>query len=179
MSGRTTLALTPTVALAPGAALLHFSLTPSARRSLQRTRHQTVQIRLRDSSGMTATKAMTLQAFRTSGASPQRATHPVASVAVTGLTDYVSNGWVGGLLTSCRAATPCHIATTVTVNGTTIARTGPEFLGAGELGYLVFSLTSQGHAMLAAARGNQLRAQVTTVNGSDTATATVVLVAFP
>jgi hypothetical protein len=128
---------------------------------------------------MTATKAMTLQAFRTSGSSPQRSTHPVASVAVTGLTDYVSNGWVGGLLTSCRAGIPCHIATTVTVGRTVISRTGPEYLGAGELGYLVFSLTAQGHAMLAAARGNQLRAQVTTVNGSDTATATVVLVAFP
>ena len=136
-------------------------------------------VRLRDSSGMTATKAMTLQEFRTSGASPARSSQPVASVAVTGLTDYVSNGWVGGLLTSCRATTPCHIATTVTVGHTTISRTGQEYLGAGELGYLVFTLTSKGHALLAAAHGNQLTARVTTVNGSDTATATVVLVAFP
>ena len=43
--------------------------------------------------------------------------------------------------------------TTITAGRTTIARTGPEFLGVNELGYLIFTLTPQGHAMLARAHG--------------------------
>jgi hypothetical protein len=59
-----------------------------------------------------------------------------------------------------------------------IARTGPEFLGSNQLGYLIFSLTRQGRAMLARAPGNQLGATPTLTNGAATATASIALVGF-
>jgi hypothetical protein len=44
---------------------------------------------------------------------------------------------------------------------TIIARTGQQFLGVNELGYLHFKLTSTGHRMLLRKRGNQLPATLT------------------
>jgi hypothetical protein len=64
------------------------------------------------------------------------------------------------------------------VGKTTIARTGPEFVGAKQLGYLSFSLTPAGRAMLARAPGNQLGARITVTNGHDSASGAIALVRF-
>jgi hypothetical protein len=86
--------------------------------------------------------------------------------------------WVGGILAGCFANAPCDVMTTITAGRATIARTGPELLGANELGYLIFKLTPQGHTMLARAHGNQLGAHVTITDGSATANADIALVSF-
>jgi hypothetical protein len=67
---------------------------------------------------------------------------------------------------------------TLSVGRTVIARTGSEFLGANELGYLMFTLTPAGHALLARASGNQLAAHLTVRAGNTTASATIALVGF-
>jgi hypothetical protein len=58
---------------------------------------------------------------------------------------------------------PCHITTTLSIGATVIARTGSEFLGANELGYLSFSLTDAGRGAIAqsARHGNQLGVHAT------------------
>ena len=70
--------------------------------------------------------------------------------------EFVSHGWVGGVLAECLAATPCSATTTLMAGRTTVARTKPQTLGAGELGYLSFTLTGAGHRLLAKTRSNQL-----------------------
>ena len=60
----------------------------------------------------------------------------------------------------------------------TIATAGPQFLGANELGYLIFKLTPQGQTMLAQARGNHLAARVTLADGSASAIGHIALVSF-
>ncbi len=82
------------------------------------------------------------------------------------------------ILTVCRNTPVCHIATTMKVGNTVIARTGPENLGANEMGYLIFSLTPRGRSLLARARGNQLGAQLTLTNAGVAVTTRIVLVRF-
>ena len=122
---------------------------------------------------------MTLVPFRTSGAGPRRAASNAATLKFIGLTDFVSSAsGVGGILAGCFTTSPCHVATRVTSGRTTIATTGREFIGAGELGYLAFTLTSSGRSMLAHAPGGQLPAHVTLTSGSTSASADLALVQF-
>ena len=71
--------------------------------------------------------------FYTRGAGPHRTLANSPTLRIVGLTDFVSNGRVGGILTACLSSTPCHATTTLSVGHTVIARTGGEFLGANEL----------------------------------------------
>ena len=80
--------------------------------------------------------------------------------------------WPTGTTASCRTTA------TVSVGKTVIARTGRELLGANELGYLIFSLTGPGRALLAHARGNQLGVRVQITAGTSTASAQMALVGF-
>ena len=90
----------------------------------------------------------------------------------------MSSGGTGGILAECLASTPCHTKTTVSVGNTVIASTGSELLGARDVGYLIFSLTSAGKSMLEHDRGNQLGAAVTISDGGATAHANLSLVRF-
>ena len=90
----------------------------------------------------------------------------------------MSSGGTGGILAECLASTPCHTKTTVSVGNTVIASTGSELLGARDVGYLIFSLTSAGKSMLEHARGNQLGAAVTISDGGATAHGNLSLVRF-
>jgi hypothetical protein len=96
-----------------------------------------------------------------------------------GATDFVNRHGVGGVLARCNAAViPCQSTSTVSVGRTVVAQTGPEYLGAGDLGYLIFTLTPSGRSMLARARGNQLGAEVRITSGADTTAGRVALVGF-
>ena len=53
-----------------------------------------------------------------------------------------------------------------------------ELIGGNELGYLIFSLTSHGRALLANAHGNQLGARVTITQGTVKASGSISLVRF-
>jgi Arylsulfotransferase (ASST) len=180
-AGQRVIARTGTESLGEGAAgILYFQLSRSGRWLLQhaRTRRLSVNISARDSSGTTASTTINLAPFYTTGRGPRRSITNSPTVRIIGVTHFVSNGWVGGILAGCVGGTPCHVKTTLYAGRTSIARTGSEFLGANELGYLLFTLTPQGHLMLAHAPGNQLGAHVTVSEGNSTAGADVALVAF-
>ena len=90
----------------------------------------------------------------------------------------MSSGGTGGILAECLASTPCHTRTTLSVGNTVIATTGSELIGARDVGYLIFSLTSAGKSVLEHARGNQLGAQAKISDGPASASGAVALVRF-
>jgi hypothetical protein len=165
---------------AGGGGVLYFKLSPAGRALLARApgRRLSVQVTVRDASGTTATTTLNLVSFFTSGRGPHRSLSKSSTLRIFGATDFVSFGWVGGVLAGCFASSPCPLMTTITVGRSTIARTAPQALGANALGYLLFTLTPQGHAMLARAHGNQLGVHVSTTSGSATASANIALVSF-
>jgi hypothetical protein len=150
------------------------------RRLLARARGRRLPVRVtaQDSSGPSATTSVNLVPFYTAGAGPHRTIANAPTLRIVGQTDFVSNGWVGGILAGCLSSSPCHVSTTLSVGSTIIARSGSESLGADELGYLTFTLTPAGHAMLAHAPTNQLATGLVMHARNATATAEIALVGF-
>jgi hypothetical protein len=184
-AGRATIATTGSERVGVnGSGLVFFRLNSAGRRLLAHARgHRlSVNVKVRDSSGTTALVPLTLVPFSTSGAGPQRKLSPSPPLRLVGATDFVSPRGVGGILAGCGSTTSCAITTTVSVGSTVVARTGREFIGGNELGYLIFSLTPRGRTLLAQVRGNQLAAKVTitaaTATATSTATANIALVRF-
>jgi hypothetical protein len=179
-AGRSVLAATNPEYVPVGGGLIYFALSPGGRTKLARARRHrlAVTINVRDVSGASATRQLNLVPFTTSGRSPRRGVTQSADLQVIGTTDFVSNGWTGGILAACYAATPCNATTTIVSGRTTIAHTAPEFLGVNELGYLIFAVTPAGHKLLEQASGNQLPVNLTISTGSATATARIVLASF-
>jgi Rv2525c-like, glycoside hydrolase-like domain len=178
--GRATLAKTGGERIPPGGGLAFFSLTAAQRRQLwAASRHQeSVKITVHGAAGLSASRQLTLQSFSTSGVSPQRSLKPSALVRLVGTSDFISNGWVGGILAGCVAAKTCRGAAKIVAQGQVIAQTSAEALGVGQLGYLMFTLTSAGHQLLMHSTGNQLPATVTVRTGRATATGHLVLSAY-
>ena len=177
--GRTVLASTGREALgANRGGLLYFTLSRAGQTLLARKHRLAVTVTARDVSGTATSASVTLIAFATAGSGPKRSVAQSAALQIIGETDFVSSQGVGGILAGCFAAAPCLVSTTITAGATTVARTGPEFLGTNELGYLIFSLTSAGKSLLAHASGNQLGAQVTVSSGAGSARAQIALVRF-
>ena len=180
-AGRTLVARTDSEYLAKNSGgLVYFRLSPSGRRLLARApnRRLAVRVTAQDASGARASVGLSLVPFYTAGTGPHRALANSRALRIVGLTDFVSNGRVGGILSACLSTTPCHVTTTLSVGHTVIGRTGSEFLGANELGYIMFTLTPAGHALLARAPGNQLAARVAVRTANSTASATIALVGF-
>jgi hypothetical protein len=94
------------------------------------------------------------------------------------VTDFVFAHGAGGILAGCATAGPCPISAKVAIGRTRIATTGPELVGGGELGYVYFSLTPRGRAMLSRASGNQLGVRVTLSSAGIVATGRIALVGF-
>ncbi len=163
-----------------GGGLAYFKLPPAAHAMLARASHHrlAVQITVRDVSGPSASRQLSLIPFKTSGPSPRRTVSQSAALRIIGTADFVSNGWVGGILAGCSAGSPCRASTTISAGGSVIARAGPQTLGVDELGYLMFTLTAAGHALVAQNRGNQLPANVTITSADATATARIALTSF-
>jgi hypothetical protein len=179
--GRTTVArAAPMTIDAGGHALVHFTLTGAGHTQLVRAHNHRLRVRVTatDPSGIGGTTLVTLIPFYTRGHAPKRTVSQSPTVQIVGLTDFVFDGATGGILVACEADFPCAARTTLSVGKTTIARTGPEFVGARQLGYLSFSLTAAGRAMLARAPGNRLAARITVTNGHDTAIGVIALVRF-
>ena len=176
-SGRTTFATTNREFIPAGGGLAYFKLTSAAQKALQRAHnHQlAVNVTVRSATaGVHVTRRLTLSSFTTSNPSPARSTGQSSQLKLIGTAEFVSHGWVGGILAECIGATPCQATTTLVAGRTTIAKTKPETLGAGELGYLSFSLTRAGHTLLAKTMTNQLgvTATVTTPAPADTTSGT-------
>jgi hypothetical protein len=181
-AGRTVIATTGRERVGAGAGtLLYFTLSSAGRNLLARARGHRLGVRVssRDASGISAGTNMTLVPFRTVGRGPSRAASHGPSLQFVGLTDFVSSrSGVGGILAGCFSSEACHVTTKITSGKTTIATTGSEFIGAGELAYLMFTLTSAGRSMLAHASGNQLPVRVTLGSGSTTSTGSLALASF-
>lgn len=180
-AGGTVIARTGREAIGSGlGGVLFFNLSSAGRSMLARApRGQlAATVTSRDASGMAASVPMTLIRFDTRGAGPARNVSQGTGLSLIGLTDFVSKAGTGGLLVDCTSLTPCLISAKLAVGGTTIATTGPEFVGAGELGYVIFSLTGTGRSLLARASGNQLGVTASLTNGSSTATGRLALVGF-
>ena len=178
--GRSTLVRTGGERIPAGGGLAFFSLTAAQRARLWAApRHQeSVKITVHSASGLSASRQLTLASFSTSGRSPLRSLKASALMRFVGTSDFVSSGWVGGILAGCMSASPCQATTKIVAAGQVIAQTHVLSLGVGQLGYMMFTLTAAGHQLLMHAIGNQLPATVTMKAGSATATGHLVLSAY-
>jgi hypothetical protein len=181
-AGHTLLARTGTEHVSSGGTgIVYFRLSGGARSMLARARSHRVpvSVRVSDASGVWSRRAMNLVPFSTSGSGPRRSVASSRSLALVGTSDFVNSNGVGGILTACRSAVvPCAVNATVSVGSTVIARTGREFIGAGDLGYVFFSLSAAGRSLLAHAGGNQLGVQVKLTGGSQSASGQLALIRF-
>jgi len=181
-SGRTVLAHTGSERVpAGGGGIVYFRLSPAARRALARAhgRRLPVQVTLQDGSGARAVTALTLIPFYAGGPAPDRSLSQSPRLQLVGATDFVNSAGTGGILAGCRAAvTTCQVTSSISVGRAVIARTRREYLDAGDLGYLLFSLTPSGRSMLAHAPGNQLAAHVRITDGATAATGQIALIGF-
>ena len=171
--GRTTITTTgPERVPAGGGGLAFFTLSPGARIRLRRAAHSGILVRITVHdlvSGSTASRPLRLLGFTSSGASPLRSIGPSQGLRIIGATDFVSHGWVGGILAGCFAAAPCSAASTLTAGATVIARSRPQVIGVSQLGYLTFTVTAAGHRLLTHSTGNQLGAHLTVSSAGSTA----------
>jgi hypothetical protein len=83
---------------------------------------------------------------------------------------FVSAAGKAEVLSACYASTPCGIRETLTASGRVIARTRTRVIvGAEELTYAPLQLNRTGRRMLAQAKRNVLRAEITVrTNGKAT-----------
>ncbi len=180
VAGRTTIASTGREAISAGGGVVHFALTARGRSLLARAhaRRLAVQATARDATGATASVPMTLIPFATGGPAPRRSVTQSPTLQIIGTSDFAFADRVGAILAGCYASAPCSVRTVLSTGRTMIATTGPETLGANELGYMSFHLTAAGQSLLRRARGNQLGVQVTLTDASATARANIALVGF-
>ena len=179
--GRSVIAITGKENIGAGqSGLVYFRLSNSARRRLAHARnHRLVaSTTMADVGGPSVTSALTLVPYSVSGSGPHTRSSPSRAFSTVGAADFVSPAGFGGILTQCVTTTSCAVRMTISVGRATIAHTGTEFIGAKEIGYLSFQLSSQGKSMLAHARGHQLGAHVTITGGGATASADVALIPF-
>ncbi len=157
-AGRTTFATTNREFIPAGGGLAYFKLSSAAQKALAKAHnHQlAVNVKVRSTSGPSVTRKLTLSSFITSNPGPARSGGQSSQLKLIGTMEFVSHGWVGGILAECIATTPCQATTTLMAGRTTVARTKAQTLGAGELGYLSFKMTTAGHKLLAKTTTNQL-----------------------
>lgn len=161
--GKKRMTHTGTETIARHGGLLRFSLTKHEYRVVATARKQPlpVTVDLSTSTGAKASRTLKLHTYTISGRTPTRTTASNASLRIVGKTDFVSNGWVGGVLVACTATTACQTGLRVTTpGGAVLATASTQTLGSGRLGYLAFRMTPKGHKLLHAAKGNQLAARV-------------------
>lgn len=137
-----------------------------------------VTVTIVDSSGAKASASMHMIQFYTVGRAPRDDSQPAPTLWLSGLTDFVYAGATGGILAQCNQLQPCHVTTQVMLGGRIVASTGPEFIGAHELGYLIFHLAPPARRILAHNAGNMLPASVILRDGSVTARGQITLVRF-
>lgn len=160
--------------------LLRFRLSARGMKALRSSSGQRMRVlvSVHDSSGASASKHMSLYGYSVSGAGPRRTVRQTQTVQIASTTGFVSSAGRGQLLGACYGASPCHLHATISSGGRVIATVQNEHLGAEELGYIYFQLTSSGQTMLQQAKGNQLPARVTVTNGHDTARGQIALTAY-
>ena len=161
-AGRRTLVKTGRERIPSGGGLAFFRLSPAEHNQLWKHRHHQwlVRIAVHGDGGLSAMRRVKLTSFSTKGRAPSRSLTPSSALRLVGRSDFVSSGWVGGILADCTGTTPCQTQTKIISQGQVIAQTGVQTLGVGELGYLMFTLTPAGHHLLMTTFGNQMPAKV-------------------
>lgn len=161
--GKKRLTRTGAETVARHGALLRFTLTKHEYRVVTTARNHPlpVTVDVSTSSGAKASRTLKLHTYTISGRTPARITAASPWMQIIGKTDFVSNGWVGGVLVACTANAACQTGMRVTTPGGAAIATSPtQTLGSGRLGYLSFRMTAKGHKLLHATKGNQLAARV-------------------
>jgi len=158
--GRRTVSNTGPEPIAAGGGVAHFALSDYWHRFIAGHSALPVTVTVVSTEAGRTSQAMRLIPYTTSGPRPAQSGTPSAQIKLVGGMEFVSDGWSGGVLAACVATSPCRASTTVSAGGSVIARTSPQTLGAGMVGYLHFTLTRQGHLLLAHTKSNQLSARV-------------------
>jgi hypothetical protein len=161
--GKKTIAKTGRENIGVGGGIAYFKLTAAGRKLLTHALHHRLAVKaaVRERSGFGVTRQLNLIPYTTTGKSTRRSIHQSQPLRIVGTSEFVSNGWSGGILAVCAAGVPCRSSVKISAGRTTVASTKPELLGAGELGYLSFKLTPAGHRLLLKQRTNQLATKLT------------------
>jgi hypothetical protein len=179
--GKRTVSSTGPESVAAGGGIAHFKLSGYWHKLIASHKPLPVTIKIASTLAGQTSQAMKLVPYTTSGPRPAQSGTPSSQIRLVGGFEFVSHGWSGGVLAACVSTAPCRASTTISARGKVIARTNPQLLGAGMVGYLHFSLTRPGHLLLSATKSNQLsvRVQVSSQGGSviDGASASSVSVA--
>jgi Arylsulfotransferase (ASST) len=179
-AGNKTVATTNPESIGAGdGGLVFFKLNSTGRSLLGKaSNHQlTVTASVRNTDGATTTGTVNLLPYHTTG-TVKTNVQQSPSLRILVRSAFIPPTGLAGVFVQCTTSQPCLPSTTVSVGNTTVATTGPEFIGGQDCGTLFFQLAAQGDAMLAHADGNQLTARLTIKNGHDTATAQIALVRF-
>jgi hypothetical protein len=175
------IATTGTESIPSGATgIVYFTLNRTGRFMLANARggRLPVQVSIHDIGGSSATVPLTLIPFSTSGHDPVRSLRQAPPIQILGATDFAPTRGFGGILASCSSPTPCHIAATITLGRTILAKTATEMVGGEEAGYVFFSMRPRGRTLLAHASSNQLRVGLSLTAGTSVARGTISLVRF-
>ena len=180
-SGKRTVSNTGPESIAAGGGIAHFKLSNYWHKLIAGRKPLPVTITIASTLAGRTSQAMKLVPYKTTGPRPAQSGTPSSQIRLVGGMEFVSHGWTGGVLAACVSTAPCLASTTIVAGGKVIARTNPQLLGAGMVGYLHFSLTRPGHLLLAKTASNQLsvRVQVSSQAGgaADGASASSVSVA--
>jgi Domain of unknown function (DUF1906) len=179
--GNRTVSRTGPEPVAAGGGVAHFKLSGYWHKLIAGHKPLPVTITIASTLAGQASQAMKLVPYTTSGPRPPQSGTPSSQIRLVGGFEFVSHGWSGGVLAACVSTAPCRASTTIVAAGKVIARTNPQLLGAGMVGYLHFTLTGPGHRLLGGTESNQLsvRVQVSSQGGGadDGASASSVSVA--
>ncbi|MFL5823064.1 MAG: arylsulfotransferase family protein [Solirubrobacteraceae bacterium] len=181
-SGRSVVAQARSESIHAGrGASVPFTLSAAGRRQLSHSSHHRLEVAatVQDSSGVRATKSVTLIPFSVSGPAPPQHANQTPIVQLASTRVFVSSGGRAGITSGCYGPSPCHIRATISSGGVVIGTTSKsQHLGANELGNVYLELNATGRTMLRAATGNQLGAQVKLTDGNATATGDIDLISY-
>jgi hypothetical protein len=158
--GTRTVSNTGPESIAAGGGVAHFTLSSYWHRLIAGHAPLAVTIEIASTLAGQTSQAMKLVPYTTTGPRPAQSGTPSAQIRLVGGMEFVSHGWSGGVLAACVSTAPCHASTTIVAHGKVIARTNPQVLGAGMVGYLHFTLTGPGHLLLTHTTSNQLSVRV-------------------
>jgi hypothetical protein len=116
--------------------------------------------------------------YATSGTGPVKSLVDPSPLRILSATAFAYRNSVSGLLVDCTSLTPCRTKLKLWHGHTTLATTGAESLGVGEVGYLTFKLTPAGRSMLASSQGNQIGAHVSIADATASASGVISVVGY-
>jgi hypothetical protein len=180
-AGRTVLAKSSPETVSSGAGrLAFFNLSGSGRKRLSTApgRRLAVTITVSGSGFPTTSANLELVPFTTTGRGPKRSVTASPSLQLIGSTVFAYRGRSAALFAGCLATLPCPVAATIRSGRTLIAQSSTETLGVDAFGYIGFTLTPQGRALLLNSKTNQLGARLELTDGTATTTGQITLVSY-